>query len=145
MKVGIASDHNGINEKKIIIEYLKTLNIDIIDFSMQNNELDDYPLFAFDVSKSVSNKGIDFGVLFCGTGIGMSIAANKVKGVRCAKVSNTDEASLARLHNNANVIALSYKMPIQEMKECIKVFLETNFSEEERHIRRIKEIEDYES
>jgi ribose 5-phosphate isomerase B len=80
----------------------------------------------------------------CGTGIGMSIAANKVEGIRCAKVSNENEARLAREHNNANIIAISYTTPINDIKEMVRIFLKTSFSNEERHIRRINKITEYE-
>ena len=84
------------------------------------------------------------GILLCGTGIGMSIAANKVKGIRCAHVSNISEAKLAKFHNNANVIAMSYKNDINDILECINMFIITDFAKEERHIRRINKIEEYE-
>ena len=80
----------------------------------------------------------------CGTGIGMSIAANKVKGIRCAHVSNINEAKLAKFHNKANIIALSYKNDINDILECINMFIITDFAKEERHIRRLKMIDDYE-
>lgn len=145
MKVGIATDHNGVEQKRELIEFLKNLNYEVMDLSESNTPIDDYPDFAEKVATCVSNKEIDQGILMCGTGIGMSIAANKIKGIRCAKVSNTDEAVLAREHNDANIIALSYKMTLDELKTIIKVYLETEFSNDERHIRRIdkiKKIED---
>ena len=80
----------------------------------------------------------------CGTGIGMSIAANKVKGIRCAKVSSEEEAFLARQHNNANIIALSYKTPLDDLKIMIDKFVSTDFAHDERHVRRIKKISEYE-
>lgn len=143
MKIAIATDHNGVSEKKNIIESLKEYNI--IDYSPINNDTDDYPDFAFKVGKSVINKEVDLGILMCGTGIGMSIAANKVKGVRCAHCSNVEQAHLAREHNNANIIALSYKQDLDELIQMIKEFIETKPSNEERHIRRVNKIIKYES
>lgn len=140
MKVGIATDHNGVNEKKEIIEYLKTLGHEVVDYSTNNTPIDDYPDFAKRVAVSVQNKKIEQGILMCWTGIGMSITANKFKGIRCAKVSNIDEAILTREHNDANIISLSYKMPIEEIKEILKVYLSTKYSFDERHIRRIDKI-----
>ncbi len=143
MKIAIATDHNGVSEKNNIIESLKEYNI--IDYSPINNDTDDYPDFAFKVGKSVINKEVDLGILMCGTGIGMSIAANKVKGVRCAHCSNVEQAHLAREHNNANIIALSYKQDLDELIQMIKEFIETKPSDEERHIRRVNKIIKYES
>ena len=148
MKIGIATDHNGVNEKYDLIKYLRDLNCEVKDLSPNNYDTDDYPTFAANVAKSLQNHEIDLGILMCGTGIGMSIAANKFKNIRCAKVSNIDEARLSREHNNANVIALSYKMPMEELKSLINTFISTSFSSEERHIRRvnlIKEIEENEN
>lgn len=140
MKIGIATDHNGVEEKKEIINYLTSLGYEVIDLSKENTPTDDYPTFATSVGKEVINKSIDLGILMCGTGVGMSIAANKIKGIRCAKVSNNDEAFFARSHNDANIVALSYKTPLEELKSMIKVFLETPFSNDERHVRRISII-----
>ncbi len=143
MKLVIATDHNGTELKKEIIKYLK-LEYEVLDFSEENYASDDYPVFAFKVSEYISNNLDSLGILLCGTGIGMSIAANKVKNIRCAHISNKEEAFLARSHNNANIIAMSYKNDLDTIIKCIKTFITTNFSEEERHIRRINLISQYE-
>ena len=143
MKIAIATDHNGVNEKKELMTILK--DVEIIDMSTDNNSTDDYPDFAFRVAKSIINKEVDLGVLMCGTGIGMSIAANKVKGIRCAHCSNVDQAHLAREHNNANIIALSYKQDLSELATMIEEFIKTPFSTEERHSRRVNKIINYEN
>ena len=140
MRVSIATDHNGVIEKQELITFLKEMNVEVIDCSENNTPTDDYPDFALVVANKVVNKECDLGILLCGTGIGMSIAANKVKGIRCAKVSSVDEARLSKEHNNANVIALSYKEEMTKLKEMIKKFIETSFSNEERHIRRVSKI-----
>lgn len=145
MKIGIATDHNGVNEKMVLIEYLKNLGYEVFDLSENNTPTDDYPDFAEILCKKINSNDIELGILMCGTGIGMSIAANKIKGIRCAHVSNESEASLAREHNNANVIALSYKEDIEKLKKLIKIFIETPFSNEERHIRRINKIKELEN
>jgi ribose 5-phosphate isomerase B len=145
MKVSIATDHNGVVEKLELINYLNELNIEVVDCSTNNTPTDDYPDFAVIVANSVINKETDLGILLCGTGIGMSIAANKVKGIRCAKVSSVDEARLAKEHNNANIIALSYKENMDVLKEMIKTFIETPFSNEERHARRVEKISSLEN
>lgn len=143
MRIGIATDHNGVNEKKYIIETLKEYNL--IDCSPVNNDTDDYPDFAFEVANKVSSNELDLGILMCGTGIGMSIAANKVKGIRCGHCSTKEQAHLTKEHNNANIIALSYKQDINELIEMIKEFIETVPSTEERHVRRVNKIIEFES
>ena len=140
MKLAIATDHNGVNEKKEIISFLVNQGFEVLDLSQDNTSIDDYPDFAKRVCEAVLSNQADLGILMCGTGIGMSIAANKFKGIRCAKVSNESEAILARQHNNANVIALSYKENINNLKIMIEMFVKTDFSNEERHIRRIEKI-----
>ena len=143
MKIAIATDHNGVNAKEIIIDNLKD-KYEIVDMSTENYATDDYPTFAFKVGEYVRDNKNTIGILLCGTGIGMSIAANKVKGIRCAHVSNISEAKLARMHNNANVIAMSYKTDVNDLLECINAFITTDFSNEERHIRRVEQIINYE-
>lgn len=143
MKIAIATDHHGVEIKKQLIEFLENEGNEVNDFGTDGTEMVDYPEFAFKVGEAVSKGEAHYGILLCGTGIGMSIACNKVKGVRCAKVSSLKEAKLSREHNNANVLALSSKMPITEMKEIIKIFLNTAFLGE-RHLRRINKIKEYE-
>lgn len=143
MKIVIATDHNGVEEKKIIINSLIN-EYEIIDMSQENYDTDDYPDFAINVAEYVRDNENTLGILLCGTGIGMSIAANKVKDIRCAHVSNLAEAKLARMHNNANIIAMSYRNNINDLIDCIKAFVKTNFANEERHIRRINKISEYE-
>lgn len=143
MKIAIANDHNGVNIKTMLKKYLEELGYEVLDFGSNTSESVDYPNYAFKVGKSIANKESDLGILICGTGIGMSIACNKVKGVRCAKVSNLEESILSRQHNNANVIALSSHLSESDLKEITKAFIETNFSNEERHIRRNNLIDNY--
>ena len=143
MKIVIATDHNGVEEKQKLIEVLKD-KYEIIDKSIENTPTDDYPNFAFSVAEYVRDNENTLGILMCGTGIGMSIAANKVNGIRCAHVSNIDEARLAKEHNNANIIALSYKNDINDIINYVRTFIETEFLEEERHVRRNKMIMEYE-
>ena len=142
MKIAIATDHNGVNEKKELIKLLS--KYDFLDKSPVNTDTDDYPDFAFEVANSVVSKEADLGVLLCGTGIGMSIAANKVKGIRCGHCSTKEQAHLTKEHNHANVIALSYKQDINELVEMIEEFIETSPSKEERHQRRVDKIMNYE-
>ena len=139
MKIGFASDHRGYKLKQELIEHLKE-EYDVVDFGTDSEESTDYPDYAFLLGENVSNKKVDFGVAICGSGIGISIACNKVLGIRCAKVSSVDEARLSKEHNNAKIIALSYKENMVVLKEMIKTFIETPFSNEERHARRVEKI-----
>lgn len=143
--IGIACDHAGYDVKEILIDYVQELGYNINDYGTYvKGESVDYPDYAFKVGEAVSNKGINKGILICKTGIGMEIACNKVIGVRCAKVENVEEARLTREHNDANVIALSALKPINEIKDIVKIFLETDFSNESRHMKRINKITNYE-
>ena len=145
MRIGIATDHNGVDQKADLIFFLGEQNCEVLDYSKDNNPTDDYPDFAVRVANGIKTNDIDLGILLCGTGIGMSIAANKVKGIRAAKVSTNDEARLAREHNNANIICLSYKESPQKLKEMIEIFINTPFSNQERHARRVNKISELEN
>ena len=140
MKIYIACDHRGVVLKEYLIGNLQN-TYEIIPSTLPNSSEDDYPDFAFDICTKM-DKNTDLGILICGSGVGMSIIANKVKGIRCARVLNKEEAIETRTHQDANVLALSAKTP--NIIGIIDAFLETPFSNEERHIRRIKEIEKYE-
>lgn len=144
MKLAIATDHNGEFIKKEIKKYLENKKYEVLDLSPSNTAVDDYTDYAFLVGNAISSKEADLGVLLCGTGIGMCIAANKVKGIRCAHVSNVNEASLSKEHNNANIIALSSKNNLNDIIKMIDVFINSNFKNEERHIRRLNKITKYE-
>ena len=144
MKIGIASDHRGVELKQNLINYLKELDYNVIDYGTNSEQSVDYPDFAFKVGESVGTS-IDRGILICGTGIGMSIACNKVKGIRCGKVNNVQECMHARNDNNINVVAISNKLAIAEASEIVKTFLDTPFSTEERHVRRVSKIDNYNS
>jgi len=143
MKIAIATDHHGVEEKKEIMKKLEN-KYEFIDKSVNNYATDDFPDFALAVAKSVLSKEADFGILMCGTGIGMSIAANKVKGIRAAHCSNVEQARLTRLDNDANIICLSYKQDISELIQMINMFMNTEHSKEERHHRRVQKIKDIE-
>ena len=140
MKIGIASDHRGVILKEKIKNYLND-RYQIIDYGTNSIESVDYPLYAYKIGESIRDNKIDLGILICGTGIGMSIACNKVKKVRCAKVTTKEEALLARSHNNSNVIALSENT--NNYKEIIDTFIDTTFSNDEKHRRRVEMIDNY--
>lgn len=143
MTIGIGSDHKGFILKKDMLDYFSKFGYTMVDYGTSSLESADYPKYAFLIGEAVRDQKIDLGILICGTGIGMSIACNKVKKVRCAKVDNLEEASLARLHNNANVIAINCNN--ENAMEIAKTFIETKFSNEERHIRRIAMIDNYDN
>lgn len=143
MKVCIGNDHRGVKRKNDIINYLEKKGYEIINVGTDSSDSIDYPTIAFPLCKKVVSNEADLGILLCGTGIGMSIAANKVKGIRCAKVDNVHDATLTREHNNANVIALSSEISFRKTKKILDAFLTTDFSNDERHVRRLKMIEDY--
>lgn len=143
MKIGIANDHRGVKTKEELTKYLKELGYDVINYGTNSEESVDYPEYAFKIGKAVVNNDIDYGILICSTGIGMSIACNKVNGVRCAKVSNSWEAKMTRIDNDANVLAIGHSQSMEELKEIVKIFLATEHSEDERHKRRIEMVNNY--
>lgn len=145
MNLGIASDHRGVNQKNELIEYLKQKGYNVLNLGTDSDVAVDYPDYAILIGEKINSNYIDLGILICGTGIGMCIASNKVKGIRCAKVDNLEEAKLARTHNDANVISLSSSMDMNKKKEILDIFIDTSFNGEERHLQRIKKIERYEN
>lgn len=144
MKIAIASDHRGYRLKTELIENLK-INHNIIDLGTNSEEITDPPLYAIKVGKTINNKEADLGIAICGTGIGMSIAANKVKGIMCAKVNTIEEARLAKEHNRANVLALPGTLSKEEATEMINEFIKAKPLEDERYLRRINQIRKYEN
>ena len=143
MKVGIANDHRGYKLKEELVGFLKSLGYDVINYGSDTTEAVDYPVYAFKLGEAVRDGEVERGILICRTGIGMSIACNKVKGVRCAKVDSVEDAALTRIDNDSNVMAISYVKDITEIKEIVKTFLEMKFSGEARHQRRIDMINSY--
>lgn len=142
MKLSIGSDHGGFLLKQQVIDYLKKQNHEVIDYGCNSLDSCDYPLFAKEVAKDVSLEKVDFGILICTTGIGMSITANKFKGVRAALVTNLESAKLTRMHNNSNVICLGAKFtPYEDAIKFIDAFLNEKF-EGGRHERRVSLIEE---
>lgn len=144
MKIGIASDHRGYNLKEQIKKELTNKNHKIIDYGTNSTESTDYPDYAFLLGENVRDKKVDFGIAICGSGIGISIACNKVKGIRCAKVSNVEEAKVTREDNNSNIVAFGEKTPLNEALNIIEMFINTKFTRLEKHERRIKKITEYE-
>lgn len=143
MKIALGCDHGGFELKQEIIKYLEEKNIEYIDFGCYNTESVDYPVYAKKVANAVVSKEASKGILICGTGIGISITANKIKGIRAALCHDCFSAEATRLHNDANVLAMGGRIvgPGLAVK-IVDTFLNTEFSNDERHIRRINQIED---
>jgi len=141
MKIALGSDHGGYKLKENLKEYLKELNIEFTDFGCDSEKPVDYPDIGFKVSDKVKNRNFDKGILICGTGIGMSVVANKVRGVRAALCYNEFTARCAREHNDANILVLGGRAIGSGLaKEIVEVWLNTKFSQEERHINRLNKI-----
>ncbi len=140
MRIAFGNDHAGFDQKAELVEYLKSLGHEVTDYGTDSSDRVDYPDYAFKVGEAVAAGDQDFGILVCGTGIGMSIAANKVRGIRAANVTMPDVAPFARAHNNANVLTLSARyVDVDTNKLIIKKFLETEF-EGGRHEGRVNKI-----
>lgn len=143
MKLSIASDHGGYLLKKQIIEQLSQFNW--VDCGCFNTDSCDYPDFAFLAAEMVKNQEVDFGIVICKSGIGMSIAANKVQGIRCALVNDVETAILTRQHNNANMLALGANQVDEKLGiQIIQSFVQTEFLGMQ-HTRRIEKITKYEN
>ena len=145
MNIGITNDHRGLQVKQFLTEYLTELGYNVIDYGTDSEEPADFPDYAKKLGLGVISNETELGIAICGTGIGMSIALNKMKGIYCTKVSTQSEAALCKSHNNANVIAISEEMDRELMKEVIKIFIETPFSNIDRYKIRNNKIKDIEN
>jgi len=143
MNIAIASDHAAYGFKAKIIKHLTSKGFECKDFGTAKGvTASDYPDFAVPVAKAVAKGEYPLGILICGTGIGMSIAANKVKGIRAAVCGDAFSAKATREHNDANILCLGERVISEKLAlELVDIFLGTEFSNEERHIRRIGKIE----
>ena len=139
-KIFISSDHAGFKLKEIIKNYLKRSKLDFLDFGPNSDDRVDYPDFAHKVAKKVKISKNNVGILVCGSGMGMSIAANRHKNIRAAQCFNVKSTKLSRLHNDADIITLGSRLLTKKNAlSCVFVFLNTNF-EGGRHSKRIKKI-----
>ena len=139
-KICIASDHAGFQLKELIKNYLISKNVSVIDLGPSNENSVDYPDFAKKVSRRVKSKKSDLGILVCGSGTGMAISANKIRGIRAAVCYNLKSTRLSRLHNDANIIALGSRLTSKKMSlKLVSTFVQTKF-EGGRHLRRVKKI-----
>ena len=144
MKVGIVSDHRGVYLKKVLIEYLEHSGYEVINYGTNTDESVDFPEYALKLGRGVVAKQVQYGIAICGTGIGMSIALNKIKGIYCAKISNINEAVLCRRHNDANVVAISADTGDDLAKSMVDKFLMTNKDPNPKYERRNNMIKDIE-
>lgn len=146
MKIAIGSDHAGFHLKNRLRDMLRAEGHHVLDLGADSPEASDYPDFAAQVGRAVASGMAERGVLVCGTGAGICIAANKIPGVRAAAVSEPVTARLARSHNDANIVCIGERIVGPELAvEIVRVFLETPFSEGERHVRRINKIAELEN
>ena len=145
MKIAIGSDHRGYDVKRRVISVLENLGHEVLDVGPQKRESVDYPDYAFAVARAVSTGRVQRGILICGTGIGMCIAANKVRGVRAAPCHDSITAEMSRRHNDANVLCVSADLLGDELIDrMVRIWLECPF-EGGRHARRVEKITRYEN
>ncbi|MBQ3789996.1 MAG: ribose 5-phosphate isomerase B [Lachnospiraceae bacterium] len=141
MTIALGSDHGGYDLKEAIREHLEKRGFTVRDFGTHDKSSCDYPDFGIAAAKAVASGECERGIVVCTTGIGISIAANKVPGIRCALVHETTSARLTREHNDANMIALGGGFVGELLgREIVDVFLDTPFSGEEKHVRRINKV-----
>lgn len=141
--IAIASDHGGFELKQEIKTQLDEMNIAYKDFGCYSLESVDYPVYAKLACQAILEGECEKGILICGTGIGISIAANKIKGIRAALCSDCYTAGVTREHNDTNVLCLGGRvLGVEVAKKIVQIFLTTDFSDEPRHINRIKQLED---
>ena len=138
--IAIACDHGGIDLKGILKADLTTAGFEVHDFGTDSNDSVDYPDFGYKMADAIRNKVVDRGVLICGSGIGISMAANRYPDVRAAPVHDVTSARLGREHNDANVVCFGARLIGNELaRECLQVFLDTRF-EGGRHIQRVEKL-----
>ena len=143
MKVAVACDHGGLRLKNVLIDEMKKQGYEVVDYGTYTEDSCDYPDYAGKAALAVAKGTCDKGIVVCGTGIGVSITANKVKGIRCALCSEPLSAKMTRLHNDANMLAMGAGIVGENLAlEIVETFLNTPFSGEERHSRRISLIEE---
>ena len=141
MKIGICNDHAAVNLKNSVLKHLLENGYDVINYGTDSSESYDYPLAASVLCKAIQNKEVDLGIAICGTGVGISIACNKHKGIRACCCSEATSARLTRQHNNANVICFGARVISEELaNDIVDTFINTEFSNGERHQNRINLI-----
>ncbi len=141
MKVGISNDHSAVELKNSVLKHLQEKGYDVINYGTDSTESYDYPLAGSVLAKAIQNGEVDLGIAICGTGVGISIACNKHKGIRACCCSEATSARLTREHNDANIICFGARIVSTELaNDIVDTFLTTPFSNGERHKRRIAQI-----
>ncbi|MBR3179624.1 MAG: ribose 5-phosphate isomerase B [Clostridia bacterium] len=145
MKIGIGNDHSALDLKKVVVEHLQSEGYEVVDYGTYTKESCNYPEFGEKVARAIVAGEVDLGVLICGTGVGISLAANKVKGIRAAVCSEPYTAQMVRRHNNAQIIAFGARVVGDEMaKMIVDSFLNAEFEGGGRHQKRVDMIMDIE-
>jgi len=146
MKIAIANDHNGLELKQKLTEYLTNKGYNVVNYGTDTKDRVDYPKYGIIVGEKVANKEADFGIVICGSAIGISIACNKVKGIRCGKVDSIDEAIHGRERDFVNVIALSGNAPVEDNIKIVDAFLNSKENiEDPAYKLRVNQILEYEN
>ena len=146
MKIGIANDHNGFETKKNLTKFLTDKGYNVVDYGTDSTERVDYTKYGFILGEKVASKEVDYGIAICGSAIGISVACNKVKGIRCGKVNTVDEAIHGKERDFINIIALSGTAPIELNKQIVEAFLNSkeNFIDP-AYLGRVNQITEYEN
>ncbi len=145
MKVGISNDHSAVDLKNSVLQHLIEKGYDVINYGTDSTESYDYPLAGTRLAKAIQDREVDLGIAICGTGVGISIACNKHKGIRACCCSEATSARLTREHNDANIICFGARIVSTELaNDIVDTFLTTPFSQGERHKRRIAMIHEIE-
>ncbi len=144
LRIAIGSDHGGVDQKEVVIKHLKEKGYEVLDVGTNSHDSCHYPIYGAEVARHVANKDCDFGIVICTSGEGISMAANKIKGVRCGIGYNDEVSKLMRQHNNANVISFGAKfMKDEDVVRRVDIFLSTEF-EGGRHQTRVDMISELE-
>ena len=144
-KLSIGADHTAVDLKSDVMKHLASRGIEVVDEGAYNTEKSDYPSFASKVAKRIQSGDVDHGILICGTGLGMSIAANKYKGIRAAAVSDLYSAEMSKTHNNANILCFGARVVTPELAtQLVDAWLDAEY-EGERHQKRLDMIADFEN
>lgn len=145
MKIGIANDHRGYETKLNLTKYLTDKGYNVIDYGTDSTDRVDYTTYGFKLGEMVAHHNVDFGIAICGSAIGISIACNKVKGVRCGKINTPEEAIHGKERDYINVIALSGSAPLAQNIEIVDAYLSATYNSDPVYQKRVEQIEEYEN
>ena len=142
MKIGIANDHWGVMLKQSIMLYLLENGYEVINYGTDTDDNVNYTDYAIKLGEAINKGDVEFGIAICGTGVGISIAMNKIKNMRCAKVNNLEEVKQSRMHINCNVMAFASSTNLELAKEMVLAFINTEFVSEKRYLHRIEKLKE---